>query len=397
MRIVFVIPYFYPALEYGGTPRVAYEIARALVRRKHFVRVLTTDSNGRNRTGQAGHSNHSIDQVDGIEVHRYSNLSNYLAFRHRMFVPLAFFRDVRAQLSGMDVVHIHEFRSFLTVAASSAAWQARVPYILSPHGGLQHLGKGAAKTVFDMIWGKKILERAAVVCAVSPIETKDAIEFGVNESRIHRFPSAIDLGLFRDLPRRGLFLNKAGLAGRRIVLFLGRLNWIKGIDLLIKAFDQVRNLEDVHLVIAGPDDGAEGSLRSLVRELSLQDQVTFAGFMNDTEKIEALVDSGVVVIPSSREGFPLTVLEALACRAMLIVSSACQVGDWLGPDCALKTFQNGNVVALAARLKEALTLAAPERLLDQGRSLVLEQFSAEALAARAEVLYDFAVTPAKAK
>src|SRR6516164_6902161 len=74
LRITFVIPHFYPALEYGGQPRAAYELARALVKIGHHVKVLTTDSGGKSRLAKSGRQN-----VDGIEVVYYRNLSNRLA------------------------------------------------------------------------------------------------------------------------------------------------------------------------------------------------------------------------------------------------------------------------------------------------------------------------------
>ena len=88
LNITFVIPYFYPAWEYGGQPRSAYELARALVQRGHHVKVLTTDSAGHSRLS-AGHR-----QVDGIDVIYYRNLSNWLAFRKRFFWPQALWQEI---------------------------------------------------------------------------------------------------------------------------------------------------------------------------------------------------------------------------------------------------------------------------------------------------------------
>jgi len=120
MRIGFVIPYFYPALGYGGTPRIAYEMARALVRRGHQVQVLTTDSGGHNRIPADVISRIQKNGMDGIQVRYYGNLSSNLAYRHRVFFPLRFFFDVKPRLLENDIVHIHDLRSFLAVAAHSA-------------------------------------------------------------------------------------------------------------------------------------------------------------------------------------------------------------------------------------------------------------------------------------
>src|SRR6187431_198526 len=98
MHIVFVIPYFYPALQYGGQPKSSYDLSRALTRRGHRVTVLTTDSGGRSRLPlKKGKT--TGENLDGIQVFYYPNLSNYLAFRHRLFLPPGLFRNMRRHLS----------------------------------------------------------------------------------------------------------------------------------------------------------------------------------------------------------------------------------------------------------------------------------------------------------
>ena len=89
MRILHIIPYFYPAWAYGGTCRAAWELARALVRKKQQVVVYTTDA-------QDAHSRAapSFELVDGVEIHRIRNLSNHLAWG-RAFLPLGFGHHLR--------------------------------------------------------------------------------------------------------------------------------------------------------------------------------------------------------------------------------------------------------------------------------------------------------------
>ncbi len=381
MRIAFVIPYFYPALEYGGTPRIAYDFARALSRRGHFLRILTTDSGGSSRLKPNGTADR---QLDGMEVVHYANISNSLAFRQRIFIAPDFLRNASRQLRDVEVAHIHDLRSFLSVSAHKALRSLHVPFVLSPHGGLQHLGKRTAKRIFDGLWGKHILRDASAICAVSPTEEMDAVQFGISHDRIARLPSAINSEAFRELPPR------QRTSGRPTILFLGRLNWIKSIDVLIRAFSSFRRSMEADLVIAGPDDGAEPQLRALTKQLDLDRFVTFTGFLNEQQKIQAIVDSDVVVLPSAREGFPVTVLEALACRAPMIVSSACRIEEWISaagaPD-SLITFAAGDSQQLASKIRQVLNGPIPAATLNQRRSVVMTQFSTDALAATAEALY----------
>ena len=386
MRISFVIPYFYPALGYGGTPRLAYDMARGLTNRGHQVTVFTTDAGGKDRIAKAVIQDIDEHGLDGMKVFFYRNLSNRLALRHRLFLPARFFRDVRTLMANTDVVHIHDLRSFLSVAAYRAAHALRIPYALSPHGGLPRLGKQSSKMIFDALWGKALLRDSAALCAISPLEERDAKALGIETPRIHPFPPAINSADYRNLPTRRTFASRWGLGDRKIVLFLGRLHWIKGADILIEAISLIPELKDVHVVIAGPDDGAENQLRSLVLAKKLQRRVTFTGFLNAKEKTSALVDSDIVVIPSRREGFPLTILESLACKTPVILTSACDLGNWIQQHPVIR-FSSEDSQDLAKKIKAALCdPPVAKRMLDAS-SFVLDEFSLEALAQRAEVLY----------
>jgi glycosyltransferase involved in cell wall biosynthesis len=388
MHITFVIPYFYPALGYGGTPRLAYDMGRALVRRGHSVTVLTTDAGGEQRIPSDVVAGIHSNGLDGMRVHFYKNLSNGLAYRRRLFFPPEFFRGIRLRLGQTDIVHIHDLRSFLSVASHHAARSAGKPYVLSPHGGLQRLGKKSLKTVFDLLWGKRILRDTSALCAISPLEEHDAAIYGVPKQRIYPFPPGIDADQYRNLPRRGEFVARWNLQGRKIVLFLGRLHWIKGADILIEAIHRLRELTDLHLVIAGPDDGAESQLKALVSSKGLQKNVTFTGFLDDVQKLQALVDSDVAVVPSRNEGFSLAVLEAMASRIPIVLTSACDLGMWVKQQPSVISFSSEDPEDLALKLKTVLCLPTDEDSLLDARNFVFEHFSLEALAARAERLYE---------
>src|SRR5262249_35298352 len=155
--------------EYGGTPRAAFELARAVAARGHQVLVLTT--------GPASLKT----VVDGIHIVYCRNASDYLAHKHRLFLPIGFRKELRQHLEACDVLHIHELRSTLTVPAARLAREMSMPYVLSPHGGLRHLGKALAKRVFDGLWGKSILEHATTLAVLNAKEKAEALAFGIQE------------------------------------------------------------------------------------------------------------------------------------------------------------------------------------------------------------------------
>ena len=391
MRLVFVIPYFYPAWQYGGQPRSCYELARILVRRGHRVKVLTTDSAGASRIPAEYPPGHAVD-VDGIEVFYYRNLSNDLAFKHRLFLPARFLDGLQLQLEDCDVVHIHEWRSTLSVPAYLAARRRKLPYVLSPHGGMAHLGKAFAKTVFDGLFGKAILKNVSMLAAVSPREEQEALALGVDATHISLLPNTVFPEDYATLPPRGGFRSRWSIASKKMILFIGRLHWIKGADLLIQAFARMQqDSSDAHLVIAGPDDGQERDLREAVASLGITSRVTFTGYMNHQQKLEALADSDVLVIPSRHEVFAIAALEGLMCGVPVLLSSSCGLFPMPGPEQNVYQFPAGDVPALATALVRMMSTDSGNSASASGRVFVSRKFSPEAIAEKAESIYAAAI------
>jgi glycosyltransferase involved in cell wall biosynthesis len=361
LRIAFVTPYFYPDWHYGGTPRAAFELARGLVARGHDVRVLTTGEIAQRK------------DIEGIHVRYYRNVSAALAYRQRIFLPLGFRADLEQQLSHCDVVHIHEFRSTLTIPAVRVARRSGLPYVLSPHGGLQHLGKRLAKRVFDLFWGRSILENAAGVFVLSRQEKADALSFGVDPARIYHIANPIDAKEYASLPERGSFRKRWKIPSGKIILFLGRLNRIKGVDLLVEA---CRELQGIQLVLAGPDEGETA------------EDVLMTGFLDHPAKLEALVDSDVVVLPSRSEGSPVVLFEALLCNKPVVVSSACELPMAEAESHGIVQFRSLDIPDLGRKLLFALTHAHLSDNAAVGREFVLREFSPQAVAGRAEEIYE---------
>ena len=385
MRIAFVIPYFYPALQYGGQPKSCYDLARALVHRGHAVTVLTTDSAGSTRLPL-----NAVAPTDlhGIKVFYYPNLSNHLAFRQRMFLPFGLFREMRARLEANDVVHIHELRSTLTVSAFRAARRLKLPYVLSPHGGLRHLGKPVAKRLFDAIYGQAILDNASLIFAVSPQEEKEAVAFKIEPSRVRLIPNAIFPEDYALLPKPGTFRNRWSIRKKNVVLFIGRLHWIKGADLLVHAFSSLLDsAPDTHLVVAGPDDGQLRELQQLTETLNLRNRISFPGYLDHDSKLAALVDADVVVIPSRSEIFAILALEALMCGTPVLLSSACGLSPMPPRELGVQQFQSGDGYDLKAQLLELLSAGRLRLSVQEMRDFVSTEFSPSRIAQKAESAY----------
>jgi glycosyltransferase involved in cell wall biosynthesis len=111
------------------------------------------------------------------------------------------------------------------------------------------------------------------------------------------------------------------------LLFLGRLHPKKGLDILAEAFGALaRARDDVHLVIAGPDDGARAATETALTRFGVRDRVTFTGMLRGEEKLDAFHAAEVFALPSRSENFGVAVVEAMACGVPVVVSD--QVNIW---------------------------------------------------------------------
>jgi glycosyltransferase involved in cell wall biosynthesis len=97
---------------------------------------------------------------------------------------------------------------------------------------------------------------------------------------------------------------------------------------LVKAFaDLSKPLNDIKLVIVGPDDGYLPPLKQLIADLGISDKVLFTRPLYGQEKLKAYVDADVYVLPSVYETFPIAVLESWACGTPVVVTDRCGIAD----------------------------------------------------------------------
>lgn len=331
MKVLQVISSFPPAYAYGGPVKSAHKLSMALQERGHKVTVFTTDV-------KDADSRVAIDEnpttIDGLEVYRFRNLSNALAWKLRITTAFGMARGLNRRIDDFDVVHLHDCRSIESYLTYRYATKHGVPYMLQPRGTLPRQSKTAQKRLFDALVGKTILREADAVLASSQSESRQYSEvFPGVEFSVEHVPNGIDIGDFRPLPDSGQFRSKYDIEkGSSLVLFLGRLHDRKGGDLLISAFSRFKETHpDAHLVFVGPDEGAKPDWKRRVAVLGLSEDVLFTGPLYGDDKLAAYRDADVFVLSSTdrHESFGNVVLEALACGTPAVVTEVCGVAEYL--------------------------------------------------------------------
>jgi glycosyltransferase involved in cell wall biosynthesis len=144
-------------------------------------------------------------------------------------------------------------------------------------------------------------------------------------------PNGMKVSEYAQLPAKGIFRKRQNIsADQQVILFLGRLNIKKGLDLLLPAFQKVRQqIPNAVLILAGPDDGYQKETEDFINKHKLQDRVKLVGMLTDSDKKEALADADLFVLPSYSEGFSIAVLEAMTSRVPALVSDRVGFGDYI--------------------------------------------------------------------
>jgi len=236
------------------------------------------------------------------------------------------FQWLAAHVGDYDLVHIHGLFSFATTAGAFWATRRGIPYMVRPLGALNAWGIRNRRPFLKRIslrWiERRILANAAAVHFTSERERGEAklVAPGLRSVVI---PNPVATLTVDKQPGTETLLSKyPELARKQIVLFLSRVDPIKGLDLLLNGFGRIQTTHpDAALLVAGNgDEGYTARLREQARQLGIQREVTWAGFLEGEEKRAAFAASAVFVLPSYSENFGVAVVEAMASGLPVIVS-----------------------------------------------------------------------------
>lgn len=309
--------------------------------------------------------------------------------------PLSGHPDLAAAAGGCvadaDVVHIHALWEQVQHDAAVAARRHKKPYLFRPCGMLDpwSLAQGRWKKKLYLAWRLRAdLNGASALHFTSDTERDFCGPLKLKPPAIVE-PNGLDLSEFDPLPPEGAFRSKfPQLGGRRIVLFLSRLHHKKGLELLVPAFARAK-LSDTMLVIAGPDaNGYRAEVEKSVAQHGIADSVLFTGMLQGADKIAALAEAELFVLPSYQENFGIAVVEALAAGTPVIISDGVNIhgeitSAGLGAVVPIGGTPEQSIIALAATLEQWLGDASLRRAAsERARPYVRDRYDWEKIALR---------------
>ena len=381
MKILHVFDFFSP-VHGGGTVDLLYRVALSQSRRGHEVVIYTSDFEL---------DRDFINSVLGVAVHPFPSWLRIGVTR----VTPGIIPAARKNLKDFDIIHLHCFRSFQNVVIHHYAKKHGTPYILDAHGSTPRLATGNNspmvffKWLYDVFFGYQAMRDADRLIAQTQVGVDEYSNLGADEEKVTLIHPPIDIDEFKELPKIGTFRSRYNIGSLKVVMFLGRINWIKGIDFLVKSFAQMASqTQDLLLVIVGPDDGYQKTVEELIEGLGIGEKVLFTGFLNGEEKLAALVDADILVQPSIYEQAARASLEAMMCNTPVVVSKNTGAGEYIQRMDGGDVVEYGDTDGLIKAIKSTLdNLAAAQVRTQKAREYIKSNVSVASQTEKYEEVY----------
>lgn len=381
LRVISIPPF---AWAMGGPARGAFDLSKELVNRGNRVTILTTDLF---KSGER-YPIKNPEFIDGVRIIRYKNISDTLAWKYKIFISPGMIQYLKKHVHEYDLVHLHDLISPQAIFTARYCQKNHVNYVLTCHGSICWLlQKSLINRLYYKLFGSKVIKNATKSIAYTPDELKQYLSVGVNENSVRIIPPGIDLLPYKELPEKGQFKIKNSIKkNQKLILYLGRIHEIKGIDLLLKSFSMVlKSFDNVKLIIVGPDDGHLSNLLDMVENLDISDKVIFTGPLYGRDKLEVYVDSDIFVLPSKYESFGNVILEAMACGTPVIITEKSAIADLLLNKVIVVKYEKNDLMRAILKLLNDEYLSS--NLGDNGKKFVEKEFSWKNIIENVEKLY----------
>ena len=373
LRVLHVIPSMAP--EWGGPSAAVAGLTKALHELGVHSEIVTTTDRTEGPLLATPHLTRHCFQR-GLLARVWAGYSRPLAVH------------LRRAIGDFDIVHVHGIWHFGGLLAARIAKRRGIPYIVSTRGeldGRRLRHKPLKKRVYRALLLDDVLGSADALHAVADAERDHVARLGIPAPVFvcHNGVDLADFDEFAARPDADFLAAHRELQGRQVVLYMGRIESLKGLDVLAQAFvDVARTRDDVALLVAGDDeDGTLAGVQRTLRRSGAAERTAMAGFLTGKRKSAALACADVFVLSSYSEGFSNAVVEALAAGLPVVISDKCNFPEVerAGAGYVVPAKPAAVAEAVAAILGDA-DLA--RRMGENARRLIEENYQWSAIAAR---------------
>ena len=313
---ILMLTWEYPPRIVGGISRVVYDLSRTLLKDGHDVTVVTY------RDGNAPY----FEDDKGVKVYRVDNYminpNNFIDWVMQLnFSMVSKVNEIISEQGGFDVIHAHDW--LVAYSAKTIKNSYNIPIVSTIHATEAGRNSGIhdeqQRYINDTEW-MLTYESAEVIVNSNYMKNELQRLFGLPYEKINVIPNGVNLSLFNGIERDYNFRRRFAMDNEKIILFMGRLVYEKGIQHLISAMPKIlEGYRDSKLIICGKG-GMEEELKAQVERMGIANKVYFAGYMNGKDVQRMYKAADVAVFPSTYEPFGIVALEAMLSENPIVVS-----------------------------------------------------------------------------
>lgn len=380
MKILLIIPYL--ALTYGGTSKSTQELAATISQMGTQVDLVTTNANGNAKLELPVNCWLSQDTYR-IQYFPCWNKGDFI-------LSTSFISWLNQNIQFYDVVHTN---TVFAPLISLTHWLCRVhkiPYIATPHGMLEPWAlsyKTSKKRIYYHLIEKSLLKQASAIQALARSESENLNALGYPQTAI--IPNGIRRQNFETLSSPEAFYQAfPETKNKHLILFLGRIDPKKGLDLLAPAFGKLhQQFPETHLVIAGPDHiGFLPTVKNYFEQANCLPAVTFTGMLTGELKSAALAAANLYIAPSYSEGFSMSILEGMASGLPSVITKNCNFPE--AAQAQVAHVVEPKVTDLSQALIQCLSRPLEaQKMGDRARDFILEHYTWDQVATKLIKVY----------
>jgi glycosyltransferase involved in cell wall biosynthesis len=307
MKIAHINMFYLPT--FGGVEKVMQELAERQVKQGHEVHVFCCNSDKYKRIPK------SREVINGVQIHR-------LPYWFRLSLSTHIWPSLYKELKkyDFDILHTHVSGHLYVLLTGLVSRKQKSKHIHTTHCPWTDAFRPSILKPFlyinDKFLNKLSFKFIDKVVSITPWE-HDQLKKYTSKEKIETIPNGLDSILFKKItPNK--YKEKNNIKGR-MILFFGRLNPTKGPEVLAKAGKEIlKERNNLSFVFVGPDEGKAEEVKDIIKD---ELHMHYLGPIEGKENIaEMYQSSDLYVMPSYREGLPLTLFEAMACELPIVAS-----------------------------------------------------------------------------
>ncbi|MBF0343514.1 MAG: glycosyltransferase [Nitrospirae bacterium] len=244
----------------------------------------------------------------------------------RFFVPEISYKiltKIYNSIKTADIIHLMGHWSLVNALAYLFIRYLNKPYVFCPAGALIIHGRSKfLKLLYNKLIGNAILTNANVCIASTKSEIKYFYKC-IPKDNIVIIPNGINSNEFI-LKNDDAFRKKYNIGSNPFILYMGTFSHIKGTDLLLQAFNRIKDkYSNYHIVLAGNDRGLLNEIKRYTRKTNIESTVHFIGYIEGIDKSYAYNAATILVVPSRSEVISMVALEAGSTSTPVLLTDKC--------------------------------------------------------------------------